>query len=662
MIALSFALKFFRFNHSAPMLLGLLAAAIGGLTVGVPTAQASSDVLPSSSEANVTEAIADPLSSLEIAPVTDVADVDTTVDTTDTTEAIADPLASLEVGSGSEAEAADLTLADEASVDSTSVNRLADAETDVELADSQPDDFQLDDAALLPEDVDALTVLEIHEIGIDQDSMAQVTSVTQLSDVRPTDWAYQALLGLIERYGCIAGYPDGTFRGNQPLSRYEFAAGLNACLESAALTISPDDADTFSRLQQDFAGELASLRGRVDSLEARVSTLEANQFSTTSKLFGQVVVGVQGRNDYEFSQFRDVLENETEPNLVTNVQLNLLTQFDSRSILLIGMQGGAGNTSNTPGLSDFTRLAYEGDTDNDIELSDISFRHLLTRDIALIVGPRGVNAVNTFRGINRVESAGFGPLSRFAQRNPIIGIGSGGGGVGLDWQLANWASFQAVYSSSSASDPNNGFFGGDNGITTIGGQLVLSPSRDIDISVQYLNSYSPFGRLFSGVGDDQVAVIDGLTGRAPIQTNAFGTTLEWRVAESLTAGGWVGYTNSNLLGESGDIETFNWMAFLNFPDFLGEGNLAGIYVGQPPKITSSNLPLNRNIPSLINEGEFPSGEGGQPSTTTHVEAFYRWRVSDNISVTPGFILLFNPGHNADNDTIFIGALRTTFTF
>jgi len=31
--------------------------------------------------------------------------------------------------------------------------------------------------------------------------------------------------------GCIAGYPDGTYRGNRALTRYEFAAGLNACLD-----------------------------------------------------------------------------------------------------------------------------------------------------------------------------------------------------------------------------------------------------------------------------------------------------------------------------------------------------------------------------------------------------------------------------------------------
>ena len=39
------------------------------------------------------------------------------------------------------------------------------------------------------------------------EEVAQVTSVSQLSDVQPTDWAFQALQSLVERYGCIAGYP-----------------------------------------------------------------------------------------------------------------------------------------------------------------------------------------------------------------------------------------------------------------------------------------------------------------------------------------------------------------------------------------------------------------------------------------------------------------------
>ncbi|MGB5635894.1 MAG: iron uptake porin, partial [Waterburya sp.] len=61
-------------------------------------------------------------------------------------------------------------------------------------------------------------------------SIWQVTNVNQLRDVSPTDWAYEALRSLVDRYGCIAGFPNQTYRGNQSLSRYEFAAGLNSCL------------------------------------------------------------------------------------------------------------------------------------------------------------------------------------------------------------------------------------------------------------------------------------------------------------------------------------------------------------------------------------------------------------------------------------------------
>ncbi|MHC5721338.1 MAG: iron uptake porin, partial [Nostoc sp.] len=105
----------------------------------------------------------------------------------------------------------------------------------------------------------------------------QVTSVSQLSDVQPTDWAFQALQSLVERYGCIAGYPNQTYRGNRAMTRYEFAAGLNACLErinqliatATADLVKKEDLATLQKLQEQFAAELATLRGRVDAVEAR---------------------------------------------------------------------------------------------------------------------------------------------------------------------------------------------------------------------------------------------------------------------------------------------------------------------------------------------------------------------------------------------------------
>jgi hypothetical protein len=121
-------------------------------------------------------------------------------------------------------------------------------------------------------------------------SADQVTSVSQLSDVQPTDWAFQALQSLVERYGCIAGYPDGTYKGNRAMTRYEFAAGLNACLDriqellvtNVADYATKADLEVLKKLQDMFKTELAALRGRVDTLEGRISYLEKTQFSTTT--------------------------------------------------------------------------------------------------------------------------------------------------------------------------------------------------------------------------------------------------------------------------------------------------------------------------------------------------------------------------------------------
>jgi hypothetical protein len=400
-------------------------------------------------------------------------------------------------------------------------------------------------------------------------------------------------------------------------------------------------------------------------LDGRTSFLENHQFSTTTKLFGQVIFGVQGHteNSRSFGSGFTLRDPFTSINLVTNVQLSLFTQLSERSILLTGLAAGNGFTGSLS--KNFTSMGYEGNTNGAVQISDLTYRQLIGNNLAFIVGAAGVNPISVFRGTNRVESAGFGPLSRFAQRNPIIGIGNGNGGAGFDWQIAPPLSLQAVYATSRPGDPaNGGILGGTSGESVVGAQLTVSPTDNIDLAFQYVNAYSPFGRLGAGIGDDQLAITDPVTQRAPLQTNGFGATLEWRVTPAVTFGGWGGYTTSYALGVAGGfgtVETLNWMGYLNFPDLFGEGNLGGIYVGQPPKIYNSNLPTGLNVPSGTTV-PFAGTSGGQPGTTTHVEAFYRFRVSDNISITPGVIVLFNQGHTVGSDTITIGALRTTFTF
>ncbi|WRH64930.1 MAG: iron uptake porin [Planktothrix sp. GU0601_MAG3] len=87
---------------------------------------------------------------------------------------------------------------------------------------------------------------------------------------QPPDWEFKALKSLIERYGCIlSNDPNGIFRGNRPLTRYEFAAGLNDCSERikeliATLPkdqVNSEDLAVLQRLEEKFAAELAVLRG-----------------------------------------------------------------------------------------------------------------------------------------------------------------------------------------------------------------------------------------------------------------------------------------------------------------------------------------------------------------------------------------------------------------
>ena len=506
-----------------------------------------------------------------------------------------------------------------------------------------------------------------------------VTSVSQLSDVKPTDWAFTALQSLVERYGCIAGYPDRTYRGKQAITRYEFAAGVNACLDkineiiSAGLSdkVGKEDLATLQKLQEEFAAELATLRGRVDALDAKTAKLEAQQFSTTTKLFGQAIFGLQSRlantgNLTPRNGTRNTVDDATNLTFGYNLQLSLVTQFDNRSLLLTGIQAGNASTASTLFANNnfltntYTRLGYELDTGNSLQLSDLSYRVLVGERLALIVGAAGISPSSVFRGPNRYESAGQGALSAFAQRNPILNF-PGQAGAGFDWQISDNISLQGVYAAALASDPQNGLTGGP---FTAGVQLAVNPSDEIDLALYYLNSYTTNASLNTGVGDNLIGPIAGR-----FSTNAFGGTATWRISPQITLGGWAGYTTSGIreTGLSGDVTTFNWMAFLNFPDLFAEGNLGGIYVGQPPKITSSNITSGGvpafNIPSAIGLTGVNSGDfGGQPASTTHLELFYRMRLNDNISITPGVLFIFNPVQTSGSDTITVGAIRTTFTF
>ena len=177
-------------------------------------------------------------------------------------------------------------------------------------------------------------------------SRNQVTSVNQFSDVRPTDWAYQALSNLVEKYGCVAGYPNGTYKGGQAMTRYEAAALLNACLDRVT-----EVTDELQRLMDEFKKELAVLKGRVDGLEAKVGTLEAQQFSTTTKLSG-LATFVIGGIDYSGGGKNKIIDYKGDavraPSNVTfnyDIQLTFDTSFTGKDLLRTNLRAGNFGTS-----------------------------------------------------------------------------------------------------------------------------------------------------------------------------------------------------------------------------------------------------------------------------------------------------------------------------
>ncbi len=236
--------------------------------------------------------------------------------------------------------------------------------------------------------------------GSPDDPMAQVTSVSQLSDVQPTDWAFQALQNLVERYGCIAGYPDGTFRGNLAMTRYEFAAGLNACLErinqliaeagSTPDFITQQDLATVRRLQEEFGTEMTALRGRVTTLENRFPTLEGRRITSSTTVFGGEVIFA----------FADATgggppgDGATNTILTNLVRLQTISTFSGKDLLRVEL--GAGNVAdrgfanpNSLG-TDMALLSYQGDTNNQIQLDLLEYRFAAFNDrVVFTVRPAG---------------------------------------------------------------------------------------------------------------------------------------------------------------------------------------------------------------------------------------------------------------------------------
>lgn len=489
-----------------------------------------------------------------------------------------------------------------------------------------------------------------------------VTSVSQLSDVRPTDWAFTALQSLVERYGCIAGYPDSTYRGKQATSRYEFAAGLNACLDkineiiSAGLAdkVSKEDLATLQKLQEEFAAELATLRGRVDALDAKTAKLEAQQFSTTTKLTGEVIfsatAGSGGPND---ARSNVTLGNRT--------RLVLNTSFTGKDLLRTRLETGnnLAAASNSAGSSSLATLLGTNSvrigpgavvTDNSFALSLLDYKFpILDNKVTLYVAPISFPD-EFFTVLSPVASNGQGSISRFGRFDPLMRIAGTSSLFAFDWKVSDQFKIQAGYGASNTASPSPGGQGGLFGGSTIAlVQLLFKPAENLDASITYANTYHQGNSLSTGLVSTESISAAGVTS---LRANSIGGNLAWKITPKISFHTWGTWIFADSVNNTASTTFTSWIAGLTFNDLFSEGSAASVLFGQPIKRSS--------VGGLASLGT--SNGRAIDSTPYHLELFYRYRVSRNISITPGVFWVFNPEGASGNPTATVGVIRTTFSF
>ena len=636
-------------------------------------------------------------------PETDTAAVDRTLPETDTA-AVDRTLPEIDTAAVDRA----LPETDTAAVDRALPETDTATEITGEIREFPPQELEIANSPQSQNVAEASKVAEIgSEIGTAddlsiQEDAAQVTSVSQLSDVRPTDWAFGALQSLVERYGCIAGYPDGTFRGNRAMTRYEFAAGLNACLDRITQQISGstgnlvkrEDLLALQRLQEEFAAELATLRGRVDALEARSAELESNQFSTTTKLngfawfnlsgaFAGDKVRVEATNGkaapLDRVPGRDPVTNrpivqrvDDDPGITFSqlVWLTLTTSFTGKDQLITQLAVGNGNSPanqytsagffNTFGTPFLDQTA--GGNPNEVVLRELSYRFPLSNSLQVVVGPR----INFYRYFDNNKFNFFtdGASSFNSNNSPLLSATRRGAGALALWDMGRALKLRLGYLGesteflptsvfNSASNPSQGLFGGTNTTTA---ELTFSPSDRANLRFLYSRSNiqqiggfigSPNSKPLNGVADDGFG---GRLGNATANTYSF--NFDWSVTRRFGLFGRYGYAETNIFPKTnrpdGTIKTQSYQLGFALPDLFKKGALFSVSFLVPFDVTGGR--------------RFLVSGGGNGGTQYEIEATYYLPLTDHISIVPAFYAIGNANNFDNNPTIFVGNLRTQFSF
>ncbi|NJS42333.1 iron uptake porin [Candidatus Gracilibacteria bacterium] len=452
---------------------------------------------------------------------------------------------------------------------------------------------------------------------------------------------------LIEKYGCIAGDSEKRFRGEQALSRQEFAVALNACLERINTIdgLTRDDLMAVERLQQAFTTELTALRDRVESLETEANRLESQQFQRRRNYQGKQFCSQCGgfSGDRVISpRGAIVTRDRPNPTALYRFSLDFNTSFKGTDLLKLRLLAGSPGTNDNaagflePNLGSTLDFAIPGTTQ--ISLARLYYTFAPTKDLSVTVGARMV--AGDFVDKNRFANVSFRDFSTQSLINNFILLPRpGGAGAAIDWKPNQGAlSLRAVYIASSAEEnlpENQSFFGGGSP-----GDIRLFPIAGGGARGGL------FGDPYMGVLELEYAPIKSFSARLQYSGGkvlgsnfqALGANFDWAITPQFGIFGRYGYA-SYPDTTIGDIRPSYWSAGVSLQNWFVKGDLAGLGVVQPFILT----------------------EVGN-ATQTNIEAFYNFPLANNIRITPLIQVITHPANQSSNGAIVTGTLRTVFTF
>ncbi|WP_019505745.1 iron uptake porin [Pleurocapsa sp. PCC 7319] len=466
-------------------------------------------------------------------------------------------------------------------------------------------------------------------------TLESIPAVFKLKLIHNSDREYLALQSLAQRYSCSTKFSHDL--SNIPITRYEFAVGLNNCLQQFESISDPKDLATWQRLQQNFALELVDLSNKIDEVETDLNQVEVHQFSTTTRLNAQVLFfladsfGQEANNSATFSGYR--------------TRLDFDTSFDGQDLLKIRLENR--NIGRLDDVTDtfLSRLSVDGDSDGRTEIAELSYAFSPAKNTEIMLGTVGVGLNDIGEVLNPFSSSSQGALSRFARRDPATLRGAGGSGIGIEQEFSDKVSASAGYliESENVANPEAGRGIWQSSASAIA-QLVLKPKDKLALALTYTHIYQQ-NEDVNLMGSTGIEESNQPFGSNATTANNLGLQFNWIVNSSLEVGGWFGYTQAQQQN-NGDAEAtiLNGALTFAFPDLLVENNLGGIIIGVPPAIA------NHDDSSLI-----------AAETPLHIEALYRVEIDDNIEITPGFFTIINPDTD-DGSTLWVGTVRTLFRF